>query len=302
MADKNKSVGLTVRPTSALTPAGGNVTGVMARMTQAWLAAAQPARGLVPAQRHTLGDHEFCSPDYAQLGLWARALNLSLETVLERLMSATIMLPWNPDKPDFGLQVVDGTIRTAVLDLTALPLRSYEWVPGLQLRQLGVKNGGEASAKIFSGSLPALTKLSCADNQLTELDLSGIPALNWLSCDENQLTALDLSGIPALTRLSCYNNQLTALDLSGIPALNWLLCAENQLTALDLSSIPALDWLYCANNQLTELDLSGIPALTSLYCANNQLTALDLSGIPALTNLFCDGSVKVRGQARFKQN
>ena len=239
MADKNKSVGLTVRPTSALIPAGGNVTGVMARMTQAWLAAAQPARGLVPAQRHTLGDHEFCSPDYAQLGLWARALNLSLETVLERLMSATIMLPWYSAKPDFGLQVVDGTIRTAVLDLKALPLRSFEWVPGLQLRQLGVKNGGEASAKIFSGSLPALTKLSCADNQLTELDLSSIPAL-------------------------------TSLD--------------------------------CADNQLTELDLSSIPALTKLDCRWNQLTELDLSGIPALDDFSCDGSVKVRGQARFKQN
>ena len=239
-----------------------------------------------PLPRGTLGDYEFCGPDYAQLGLWARALKLSLETVLERLTAATIGL--HRHDAVFGLQVVDGAIRSAVLDLKALPLRTFEWLPGLQLRQLGVKNGGKESAKMFSGRLPALTGLYCHSNQLIELDLSGVPELSTLVCFDNQLTELDLSGVPALTELRCHDSQLTDLDLTGVPALTTLHCHGNQLTELDLSGVPELSTLVCFDNQLTELDLSGVPALTWLSCESNQLTELDLSGVPALTGLYCE--------------
>ena len=230
-----------------------------------------------PLPRGTLGDYEFCGPDYAQLGLWARALKLSLTAVLERLTSA-VSKEW-PDGIRF--EVVDGAIRNLVLDLKVLPLTTFEWVPGLQIRWLVIQNGGDSSPKIFSGRLPALTRLRCSNNQLTALDLSGVPALTSLRCDSNQLTELDLSGVPALTELHCDSNQLTELDLSGVPALTWL---------------------SCESNQLTELDLSGVPALTTLTCDRNQLTELNLRKQKKLEHFSCDDSVKVRGQARYKQN
>ena len=163
-----------------------------------------------PLPRGTLGDYEFCGPDYAQLGLWARALKLSLTAVLERLTSAVMSEEW---VHKIRFEVVDGAIRNLLLDLKVLPLTAFEWVPGLQIRQLTIQNGGDSSPKIFSGRLPALTELHCSSNYLTELDLSGVPALDVLYCADNYLTELDLSGVPALDVLSYEDNLFTELDL-----------------------------------------------------------------------------------------
>ena len=136
----------------------------------------------------------------------------------------------------------------------------------------------------------ALTELSCDDNQLTSLDLSGNPLLEVLWCTGNQLTSLDLSGNPLLEELGCENNQLTSLDLSGNPVLEEFYCDSNQLTSLDLSGNPLLEELYCGDNQLTSLDLSGNPLLVYLWCNNNQLTSLDLTSNTVLEGLDCSNN------------
>jgi len=133
----------------------------------------------------------------------------------------------------------------------------------------------------------ALTKLYCANNQLTSLDVSNNTKLESLSCDNNQLTSLDLSKITALVQLFCYNNQLTSLDVSKNTALEYLFCYNNQLTSLDVSKNTALVQLWCFNNQLTALDVSKNTALEELYCYENQLTSLDVSKNTALTELAC---------------
>ena len=132
-----------------------------------------------------------------------------------------------------------------------------------------------------------VTTLTCSDNQLTSLDLSGCTALTTLGCYRNQLTSLNLSGCTALTKLWCSENQLTSLDVSGCTALTKLGCWNNKLTSLDVSKNTALTELGCRENQLTSLDLSGCTALTTLGCYRNQLTSLNLSGCTALTTLEC---------------
>ena len=134
----------------------------------------------------------------------------------------------------------------------------------------------------------ALTKLYCANNQLTSLDVSNNTKLESLSCDNNQLTSLDLSKITALVQLFCYNNQLTSLDVSKNTALVQLWCFNNQLTALDVSKNTALEELYCYENQLTSLDVSKNTALTELACFNNQIKEDQMqtlvNSLPTVTN------------------
>ena len=74
---------------------------------------------------------------------------------------------------------------------------------------------------------PQLTLLTCRNNLLTELDLSGNPELDTLLCDGNRLTELDLSHNPRLTTLNCESNYLTRLDLTGCTELDWLYCRRN---------------------------------------------------------------------------
>ena len=79
----------------------------------------------------------------------------------------------------------------------------------------------------------ALTRLECASNQLTTLDVSKNINLAYLDCQSILLTALDVSKNTALTVLLCYNNQLTTLDLSNNTALTNLSC-YNQAISLDV--------------------------------------------------------------------
>ena len=150
-------------------------------------------------------------------------------------------------------------------------------------------NENQLTALDVSGNT-ALTELHCRHNKLTALDVSNNTALTHLSCSNNQLTVLDVSKNTALTRLACYSNQLTVLDVSKNTALTYLSCYYNKLTALDVSTNTALTSLDCSSIQLTALDVSTNTALTELRCNNNTLTALDVSTNTALTYLNCSST------------
>lgn len=130
-----------------------------------------------------------------------------------------------------------------------------------------------------------LTILSCYDNLLTSLNVSGLSNLTHLDFGDNLLTGLDVSGLSALTELYCSNNQLTSLGTlpSGLVRLS---CPGNQLTSLDVSGCTGLIRLDCYNNQLISLNVSYLSNLSSIYCWSNQLDNLDLTGLSALVNLY----------------
>ncbi len=140
------------------------------------------------------------------------------------------------------------------------------------------------------GYFPALTSLTCCDNQLTALDVSANTELTTLFCSNNQLTTLDVSKNSALLHLACDSNQLTMLDMSKNTVLNSLVCGCNQLTSLDVRNNTALIYLDCGNNQLTSLDVSQNLALDTLLCTYNQLTTLDVSNHTALLELYCSSN------------
>ncbi len=129
--------------------------------------------------------------------------------------------------------------------------------------------------------------LSCADNQLTTLDVSGLNNLEMLACYNNKLTSLNVSGLNNLTYLSCYNNELTSLDVSGLGSLVSLVCSSNKLTTLNMSGLGSLVYLKCQKNEMTVLDVSGLGSLELLHCADNRLTSLNMSGLSNLEGLNC---------------
>ena len=135
--------------------------------------------------------------------------------------------------------------------------------------------------------LSALSSLDCSNNLLTSLNASGCDALKYLFCSNNLLSSLDLSGCDALEVLNCYQNSFTSLDISGFPVLYQLLCFHNSLTSLTISECDALRYLDCSKNLLTSLDVSGFSDLEYLYCERNSLTSLDVSGISALEYFDC---------------
>ena len=135
-----------------------------------------------------------------------------------------------------------------------------------------------------------LTFLSCSDNQLPSLNISGLSNLQTLYCEYNQLSSLNVSDLTNLQYLRCYFNQLTSLNVSGLTNLLYLFCFNNQLPSLNVSGLTNLQRLDCAFNQLPSIDLSGLTNLQDLFCSNNQLPSLNVSGLTNLEDLQCSNN------------
>lgn len=97
-------------------------------------------------------------------------------------------------------------------------------------------------------ALAAMTTLELPSGGLTSLPgLGYCTGLTTLKCNNNQLTELNLSGLTKLTTLWCHLNQLTTLDVSGQTQLTELWCFKNNLTALDITQLSGLNRIYCGN-------------------------------------------------------
>lgn len=99
--------------------------------------------------------------------------------------------------------------------------------------------------------IASVTEINVSERGIQSLKgIEYFTALQGLSCASNQLTELDLSKNTALTALVCFNNQLTELNLSGHTELGWLNCHSNQLTMLDVTGCTPLRFLCCYKNQI----------------------------------------------------
>ena len=80
----------------------------------------------------------------------------------------------------------------------------------------------------------ALFALSCSDNQIDTLNVSGCTELQLLNCSNNLLTSLNLSSNTKLESLQCFSNKLTSLNVSNT-VLVYIECQMNQIsgTAMD---------------------------------------------------------------------
>ncbi len=134
----------------------------------------------------------------------------------------------------------------------------------------------------------SIDSLFCAQNNLTNFDVSKNTALRYLNCSINAITGVDVSKNTALIYLNCSTNKLTSVDVTKNAALVYLHCDGNSLTSVDVSNNRALSYLYCEKNKITSVDVTKNLALTRLECYTNRITSLDVSNNPLLWILRCN--------------
>tara|TARA_B100000809_G_scaffold257102_1_gene298098 strand:+ start:626 stop:1990 length:1365 start_codon:yes stop_codon:yes gene_type:complete len=194
--------------------------------------------------------------------------------------------------------VPDGTVLTANINtITSLTVNNQSFVGAQIINDLtGIEDFTSLTYLDCAENLltnlnltqnTALTELYCYSNNLSNLDLTQNTALTKLYCGGNLLSILNVTQNTSLTFLNCASSQLTNLDLTQNPDLIFLSCGSNQLTNLNLTQNIALIYLFCYYNNLNTLDLTSNTALIYLRCYNNQLTNLDLTQSVALTELEC---------------
>jgi hypothetical protein len=129
-----------------------------------------------------------------------------------------------------------------------------------------------------------------SNNELTNLELTGLVNVSSLDCSENELTTLGIAHLEVLTSLSFNDNLIEEIDVSNNEELFMLQCKNNLLENLDVSNNLNIDILMCSNNLLDSLDLSNNIALGLFECKFNKLKRLDLSSNSNLGLLACNNN------------
>ena len=288
---ENEPKALVVQRSSSLAEVGAGARSILSSVVSDALTVARSREKAIAAARFQIGRYDFREPDYCQILIWAKALEIDPEALVQQL-EATIYTPghlWDGVVRTIFFRVHQGSIVSLAWDVSALPLRRFDWVLGLSIQEIAVfgEDGQEAQRPDISFSLPCLSKLAIRSINLKTLDLSNVPGLTVLYCWLDQLTELELSNVPSLTELNCGDNPLTALDLSNVPKLQRLSCWSNQLSELDLSNVPGLTGLLVFRKSAHRArPVERAPSL-ELDCSDNQLSELDLSNVSGLTELQC---------------
>ena len=174
------------------------------------------------------------------------------------------------------VDIPDPNLRLAVTNAMAFrhaPLGpiydiDVETITNLNAAGIGITNATGLTA------LTGLKRLDISQNQLTNLDVSGLANLQYLNCSWNQLTDLRTRDCTALQTLHCGQNWLKTLDLTGLTNLNLLGCSDNNLTDLSAAvSNAAMGGMvggdvYAVGNALSDDALTNqVPYLTNRQVA-----------------------------------
>ena len=172
-----------------------------------------------------------------------------------------------------------------------LPLDDY--VQTSKIKDLNYLDVSSHNIKDLTGieDFTSLTILYCANNDLTNINVTKNIHLKDLQCNRNELTSLDVSKNTKLEILICNENKLSSLDISKQPNLRSLEVSFNVITSLDIMLNPALETLHCRNNLLSQIDISSNAELVSLICSSNKLNNLDISLNKSLNFLECSDNL-----------
>jgi len=130
-----------------------------------------------------------------------------------------------------------------------------------------------------------LTRLYCANNNLTHLDVSNNTALTSLTCSTNALTSLDVSNNTELVYFICHSNTITDLDLSLNTNLMVVSCENNALANLNMTN--------GNNTGITVFNAENNPNLTCIYVDNPDYSTANWTNIDSTANFIPTGFVNI---------
>lgn len=187
-------------------------------------------------------------------------------------------------KTIFSFLLVTLFLNLSIAQTTVIPDANFEQV----LINLGY-DSGVPDGIIATASIDTVTILNTSSNNIA--DLTGIEdftALTKLSCQNQNLSNLDLSQNINLSYLNCVNNQLSNLILPSSNNLRRLHCDVNQLTSIDVSQYINLNALTFSSNQITNIDISQNLQLVEFGVRDNPLGSLDLNLNNSLDSVGCE--------------
>lgn len=302
----------------SVAPEGGDVK-LRIKANKPWRLAMPQGKEYLNGELHSregeAGETEVIFTAFPNTGVAARST--TFELTAGRAEPATVTL--TQEEVRYEMPAEDEVKRRLLrlLNEVGNPRWSFLWTADKPLDQWGTEvkwkdgrlelylNEHEMKGKIDLSDLKCLTRLRCAKNQITEIDVSDCPLLEYIDATGSGVRRIDLQGCLSLKELNAGYNNLTAIDFGWCTTLKEVHVENNALTSLDLSRCVSLERISCAVNRLSALEIPYRNNLRSLWCYENELRQLDLSDSPWLGMLNCgDNAIEtldVKGCIRLSQ-
>ncbi len=298
MADKDQNA-LVVQLGRELQQLGSGSKAIIADMVTDVLSLTSSRSLEVAVAKFRLGEYELCEPDHKLILMWAAALDMQPEDVIERLVNHSPKFMEDPSVDSwelmrqeefrsrsedfvgsklFEFKVENGSIVSLTLNFLLLPLPDLLLNEGLQIQKIGLLSMGHHVR--FPHKLTSLREFNCYSVFPIEFDFANVPNLEILRCDflwhESQSwnSDFDLSKVPALKELCVY------LENSGggncLPSLR----------KLDFSQVPHLSVLRWSGHYIDHISnfkFSKVPRLTVFECNEYGEFKADIPNIEPLT-------------------
>lgn len=135
--------------------------------------------------------------------------------------------------------------------------------------------------------LRGLTSAAISNSILTNIDVSNNTDLECLWHGFTPMMSIDLSNNLNLKYLRLSQNNMPSINISQNILLEELEINNNLLQTLDVTNNTALSYISFRGNDVSSVDLSQNLGLEKLHCRENQLTSLDVSQNTLLEYLDC---------------
>lgn len=145
--------------------------------------------------------------------------------------------------------------KIASLDLSQLTKLKYLYAKNNRINFLNISNCTELVDLSLEGNL-----------FIKELELIHFKNLKSINISDNQLDQLDVSGLSHLELLNGNNNRLVTINLRALPSLKILMLKNNPLhPTIDIRGLTQLEYLDCLGCNLQYLNFSGTLHLKNSY-------------------------------------
>ena len=131
------------------------------------------------------------------------------------------------------------------------------------ITELNLENKGITNLNGIS-SFTSLINLNIRGNNLTAIDVRLNTDLLFVWAEDNQINQVNVSGLQRLEKLALDNNRLPSINVSSNEKLQLLTLPNNSITQLNVSNNPQLNNLNVINNsliciQVNDTQLNNIP-------------------------------------------
>ena len=179
MADDERNA-LVIQGPRSLAEVGAGPRNILSNVVSDALTVARSRETALSAARFQIGRYEFCEPDYSQILIWAKALEIDPEAFVQQLEKTSFTQRarslYRSEARDISevtttvFKVERGAIVSLAWDFFHLRIKTFDWVSGLSIQAIAVFDQFALDYAVISFSLPFLRSLFIGPIHLTKVD------------------------------------------------------------------------------------------------------------------------------------